>query len=60
MIAFLYFWLALGTSIENIFDLTVIGVALAFGAVVGFLGFVGAFGAINAYRQQGKFTRRDE
>ena len=40
MIVFLYFWLALGTSIENIFDLTVIGVALAFGAVVGFGGLL--------------------
>lgn len=60
MIAFLYFWLFLGMSIENIFDLTVIGVSLASSAVVGFLGFVCAFGVFSALRQQEDPTRRDE
>jgi hypothetical protein len=57
---FLFAWLYLGMSIANLFDLSVIGVSLAFGAGVGFLGFVTAFGAISAYRQHEDSTRGDE
>jgi membrane protein DedA with SNARE-associated domain len=60
MIVFLYAWLALGMSIANLFDLSVIGVSLAFGAVVGVLGLVTAFAAITAYRQEKDSTHRDD
>ncbi|HEV8192609.1 MAG TPA: hypothetical protein VGP82_14170 [Ktedonobacterales bacterium] len=59
-IVFVVSWLALGMSIANLFDLSVIVVSLCAGAGVGFLGFVTAFGAISAYRQQEGSTRRDE
>jgi hypothetical protein len=60
LIAFLYFWLGLGMSIGNIFDLTVIGVSLGLGAAIGFFGFLSAFAAISAYRQQADFTHKDK
>jgi hypothetical protein len=51
LLGFVYFWLALGMSINNVIDPTVIGVSLVFGAGLSLFGFFVAFAISNINRQ---------